>query len=137
MKNLNPYLNFNGNCREAMTFYAEGLSGNLELMPFSKAPMPLPDGADDYIMHAILTIGDIVIMASDNMPGQPPIIFGDSTYLSISAGSLEEIEQLYTYFSQEGKITMPLQDTFWGARFGIVIDKFGIGWMFNYDYPTE
>ena len=134
MKDITPYFTFNGSARQAMTFYKEVLGGDLELMTFENSPTEVPADAKDRIMHATLSNGTITLMASDTMPNQTTTN-GNSVSLSINCSSVEEIDRLYNSLSEGGEITMPLQDTFWGARFAILTDKFGICWMFNYDYP--
>ena len=134
MKDITPYLTFNGTCRQAMTFYKDILGGELQLMDFASSPMDVPDEAKNYIMHAILTSNGVTVMASDAMPNQP-ITNGNSVSLSINCQSVDEINQLFNSLAEGGQITMPLDDTFWGARFGMLTDKFGTNWMFNYDYP--
>lgn len=134
MKDITPYLTFNGTCRQAMTFYKDILGGELQLMDFASSPMDVPDEAKNYIMHAVLTNNNVTLMASDAMPNQP-ITNGNSVSLSINCQSVDEINQLFNSLAEGGQITMPLDDTFWGARFGMLIDKFGTNWMFNYDYP--
>lgn len=134
MKDITPYLTFNGNAHQAMTFYKEVLGGDLNLMTFGNSPMEVPVDAKDRIMHATLSNGTFTLMASDTMPNDT-VTNGNSVSLSINCGSLEEIDRFYNSLSDGGQITMPLQDTFWGARFAMLTDKFGISWMFNYDYP--
>ena len=134
MKDITPYLTFNGTCRQAMTFYKDILGGELQLMDFANSPMDVPDEAKNYIMHAILTSNGVTVMASDTMPNQT-VTNGNSVSLSINCQSVDEINQLFNSLAEGGQITMPLDDTFWGARFGMLIDKFGTCWMFNYDYP--
>ena len=134
MKDITPYLTFNGTCRQAMTFYKDILGGELQLMDFANSPMDVPDEAKNYIMHAILTSNGVTVMASDTMPNQT-VTNGNSVSLSINCQSVDEINQLFNSLAEGGQITMPLDDTFWGARFGMLIDKFGTNWMFNYDYP--
>lgn len=131
-----PYLNFNGNCREAMNFYKDCLGGHLEIMGFDNGPMEVPEGAKDGVMHAILQNEGIMIMASDTMPGNP-ITFGTSVSLSVNCASREQVEKFFNGLSAGGKVVMPLEDTFWGAYFGMITDKFGINWMFNYDDPSQ
>ena len=133
MKQINVYLTFDGNCREAMTFYAAALGAEIQLMTFADMPQ-CPAGASDRIMHARIAKGSGVLMASDTMPGMP---FNPGNNLSISVDCEDEVEeeQFFTKLSDGGKVTMPLQDVFWGARFGMLIDKFGIQWMFNLDKP--
>jgi PhnB protein len=122
---------FDGNCLEAMTYYAKCLGGELTSMPFP----PGPDGATiNRKMHARLTKGAPILMASDTHPEmgfQQPAGFS----IAIACESGEEIEKVFADLSAGGKVTMPLQDTFWGAHFGTQADKFGIEWMLNFDKP--
>ncbi len=139
MKEVVTYLTFDGNCRDAMDFYRTCLDADLELMPFSSAPIDMPKAADptnDRIMHASLTKGTRLLMASDTMPGMP-FQPGNNFSVSIQCESAEEIDRLFKAIGENGKVTMPLQDTFWGARFGMLTDQFGIQWMFNYYLPKE
>jgi PhnB protein len=136
MKEIVTYLNFDGNCREAMEFYKKCLGAELYLMPFSEAPGDFPKEAKDRIMHARLTKGSTLLMASDTMPGMP-FQQGNNFSVSMQCESLQEIERLFTALGEKGKVTMPLQDTFWGARFGMLRDQFGIHWMFNFEHPKQ
>ena len=136
MKALTPYLSFNGNCREAMNFYKEIFGGKLEIMTWAEAP-PESCGDDqksnealkDKIMHSCLTNGSFNIMASDLPQGEPKM--GDSVQLTINCESTDEIDKLFELLASSGTTLMPLDNTFWGARFGIVKDKFGFHWMLN------
>jgi PhnB protein len=133
MKSVITYLTFDGNCREAMKFYERCLGGQLHLMPFSEAPGDYPKEAKDRVMHAtVIKDGVPVVMASDSMPGAP-VQQGTNFSICLSPDGPEELERLFAAFSEKGKVTMPLQDTFWGARFGTLIDRFGINWMFNFE----
>jgi PhnB protein len=76
--------------------------------------------------------GDAILMASDNMPGMR-YTQGNSYWVSVQCESLEEIEKLFPLFSDGGKVSMPLQDTFWNARFGMLTDRYGVNWMFNFE----
>jgi len=137
MKAIVTYLNFNGNCREAMKFYQRCLGGELSIMPFSEAPGDFPKEAKDRVMHARVTKdGTTLLMASDTMPGSN-FVQGTNFSISIDCQSAEETDRLFNAFSKNGKITMPLQDAFWGARFGILRDQFGINWMFNFEKPKQ
>lgn len=127
-----PYLYFNGNCRAAMTFYNECLGGELNVMGFEGSGMEAPN--PDAVMHATLVREGLIIMASDGEPATP-ITFGTSVHLSINCESREQVDEFYNKLIVGGNTTMPLQDTFWGAYFGMLTDKFGIHWMFNYDAP--
>ncbi|MBD1210342.1 MAG: VOC family protein [Ignavibacteria bacterium] len=134
MKNLNVYLTFAGTCKDALALYKEALGGEIvSLQTFGEAPTPnIPDDKKNNVMHAEFRAGDIYFMASDSMPEQP-VILGNAVTLSISLDSLEEQESIFSKLSDGGAVTMPLQDTFWGARFGMLTDKFGINWMLNCD----
>lgn len=139
MKQINTYLTFDGNCREAMSFYEKCLGGQLFLMPFSQAPCDLPpEAADakDRIMHACLSNGKAMLMASDTMPGMP-FQAGNNFSINIACESQEEAERLFAALGENGKVIMPLQQTFWAARFGMLTDRFGINWMFNLEEPAK
>ena len=137
MKAPVTYLNFDGNTRDAMKFYARCLGGELSIMPFSEAPGDFPKDAKDKVMHARITKnGSTILMASDALAGHgAPFRQGNNFSISLDCESLDEIERLFTAFGENGKATMPLQDTFWGARFGMITDQFGTNWMFNFEMP--
>ncbi len=134
MKEINNYLIFDGNCREAMKFYEKCLGAELQLIPFSEMPGDAPAEAKDRIMHARLAKGPAVLMASDTMPGHA-FQQGNNFSVSVQCESVQEIDSLFTALAQKGNVTMPLQHTFWAARFGMLTDQFGINWMFNLDEP--
>lgn len=133
MKALTPYLLFHGNCREAMNFYQACFGGNLEIMTNTDSPKDACPGgiklASEQIMHACLTQGDFVLMASDNPMDKPKV--GDNLALNINCSTIPETEKLFNALSAGGKVTIPLADTFWGAHFGMLIDKYGFHWMLN------
>jgi PhnB protein len=139
MKQILPFLHFDGNCREAMEFYKKCLGAELFLLPYSGAPGDLhwvtPE-SKDRIMHSTLTLGSPLLMASDTMPGTP-FQPGSNFAVVIECETFEEIDTLFTTLSEEGEVTMPLQDTFWNARFGMLTDKFGIRWMLNLPLPKQ
>jgi PhnB protein len=130
MKEIAAYLTFNGNCRKAMEFYQERLEAELYMMPFSKAPMKVPEGAENLIIHA--RQGEAVLMASDAMPGMT-YQGGNNFWVAIKCESIEKTDRLFTAFSENAKIVMPAQETFWAARFGMLTDQFGVNWMFNFE----
>ena len=136
MKELITYLNFDGNCREAMRFYERCFGGELSLMPFSELKMDYPPEARDRIIHAKLTAGSAILMASDTMPGMP-FRQGNNSHICVICEGLPETERLFSSLSENGQVTMPLQDTFWGARFGMLTDRFGVGWMLNFEKPKQ
>ena len=137
MKTLNVYLFFNGNCEEAMNYYKKCLGGEIvSVMSFGESNMPIPEEAKNRIMHAELKADNIYIMASDGTPDKQ-VTIGDNYSLSINCTSEEEQENVFNKLVSGGKVTMPLQDTFWGAKFGMLTDKFGINWILNFNKRTH
>jgi PhnB protein len=131
MKAINPYLNFNGNCREAMTFYSKAVGGELIMQSYSDAGMSKP-GVEDRVIHARLSSGGAatVIMASDT-PADQPATFGDNNWVCVDCDDNDEQDRMFKALSDGGIVVMPLDVMFWGARFGMLKDKFGVCWMFN------
>jgi PhnB protein len=128
---LFPYLNFNGNCEEALNFYKEAFDGEIiQLGRYGESPMKSPEEIKDKIIHGRLQFGDVLIMASDAM-NKNGVNNGDNISLSIECDTNDQLEKVFTKMSEGGKITMPLQEQFWGAKFGMLTDKFGFHWMFN------
>ncbi len=132
MKKLNAYLAFErGKCREALEFYAQALEGEIvSLQTFGESPMPTDDTTKDYVMHAEFRAGDITFMASDGS-SQYEYKAGNSITLSINVDDKDEQTRIFDGLAAGGTVTMPLQYTFWGARFGMLTDKYGINWMTN------
>ncbi|MBC9251428.1 hypothetical protein A9179_14245 [Pseudomonas alcaligenes] len=136
---IHAYLFFDGQCAEAMNFYAQSLGGELNLMRFSDNPEGCGDLPAEYrerILHACLMVGDEVLMASDSMPGQGcdgadegSGIKGCS--MSLQVHSIKEAERVYNALAAGGQARMPLQQTFWAVRFGMLVDRFGVSWMVN------
>ena len=137
MAALVPYLAFNGNCREAITFYGKAFGAEPMIQSFGESPVDAPEDTKNRVMHTHLDAGAVQIMASDAMPGQPPVDFGTNVSLSVNCDSEEQQTQYFNTLAEGGLVTMPLQDAFWGARFGMCTDKFGVHWMFNYDKPKS
>jgi PhnB protein len=134
-----PYLAFNGNAAEALAFYAKAFGGKvLFQQSFGESPMgdKTPAEYKDKVMHARFEADKLSFMASDSMPGQQ-VTNGSNTSLSLNFTTVMDIDKTFANLSEGAKITMPLQDTFWGAKFGMLTDKFGINWMFNHDYPKD
>ena len=137
MEAIIPYLNFNGNAAEALTFYANALGGKVvQQSTFGDANMAQDESMKNKIMHAVFEAGELKFMVSDCPPGVS-VTGGDQVSLSLNFTDLETIEKTFTALSEGGHITMPMQDTFWGARFGMTKDKFGVHWMFNHDYAKK
>jgi len=132
---LNVYLYFNGNCEEAMNFYKDALGGNMApVMRYGDSPMPCSDTWKGKVMHGMLEVAGTKIMFSDSSEHHDAV-FGDNFSVSLGFNSEEEITAAFAAVSAGGTVTMPLQDTFWGAKFGMCKDKFGVNWMFNWDKP--
>ncbi len=130
MLSLNPYLNFNGNCRAAMEFYKTCLGGDLHIQTFGESGMPGSESVKDQVIHATLTGDGWHFMASDG--GQHnQVTFGTHIHMSMVGDDLETMTEMFNKLSTGGTITMPLQKQFWGDTFGMITDKFSIGWMFN------
>ena len=129
---MNPYLNFNGECEAAFTFYEQCLGGQLGAI-FRYAGTPLADQVpsdwQDKVMHGSLTIGGQVLMGGDVAQDDRPRGFS----LALNLANTTEAERIFHALSQDGRVTVPLEQTFWAARFGMVVDRFGIPWMVNCD----
>ncbi len=129
---IQPYLFFGGRCEEALAFYQEALGAKVEmLMRFKENPDPMPHGTlppgfDDKIMHCSLRIGESVILASDGMCAGTKF---DGFSLALDLPTIDAVERTFAALSQGGKVQMPLGKTFWSPRFGMLTDRFGVGWM--------
>ncbi|WP_067151829.1 VOC family protein [Pseudotamlana agarivorans] len=131
---ISSYLTFDGNCREAMTFYKECLGGDLMLQLVEGSPMAnkMPQEMKKCILHSTLTTDAFVIMGSDMTP-ETGLIKGNATSMVINCGSEAEIRNIYEKLSREGVAHHKIETTFWGTLFGDLTDKFGNNWMLNYD----
>ena len=130
---VQPYLFFDGRCEEAIEFYRNTLGAEVTmLMRFKDSPEPqqpgmIPPGAEDKVMHANLQIGDSTLMASDGRClGQPSF---QGFALSLTAPDDAEAERLFAALADGGQVQMPMSKTFFSSRFGMVADRFGVGWM--------
>ncbi len=135
------YLNFDGNCRDALEFYRSAFGGEyMMITTFGEGPddIGIADSDKDKIMHATLKIGDGVIMASDTPSNfGPPLSVGNNFSLTYPTQGKEETDELFAKISEGGTVTMPVEEQFWGAYFGACTDKFGINWQFNYEMQSE
>jgi PhnB protein len=134
MTQIHVYLTFSGNCRQAMTFYKECLGGELTFQTIGESPLSgkMPKPMKDCILHATLVKGGLVLMGSDMVP-PPGLIKGNAVSLSLNCSSEEEIKTFYAKLSAGGKADHVIEDTFWGAMFGDLTDKFGNHWLLNYE----
>ena len=136
---VNPYLNFDGQAEEAFIFYKSVFGGEfISNMKMKDAPDSdkLPVEEQNKTMHIALPIGkDTLLMASDifTSMGSPALKKGNNMYVSLHPESREEADRLFNGLSAGGEIEMPMEDQFWGDYYGSFIDKFGIGWMVNYN----
>jgi len=130
MTQLIPYLSFDGNCEAAFNFYKECLNGEIiRLQRYEDSPMQVAEDYKKRILHLAFKFEDCEIMAADSIQGFN--VVGNNISLSINIDNLERAEKYFNNLAQDGKIIMPFGDTFWGAKFGMIIDKFSINWMIN------
>jgi PhnB protein len=135
---INPYLNFNGQCETAFKFYEQVLGGKITFrMTWSEMP-----GADQFppemqklIMHATLNVGDRILMGADSPPDRYQQPKGMNVSLHLK--DVAEGERVFNALAEHGNVTMPFQKTFWSPGFGMCVDQFGIPWMVNTEGPTE
>ena len=140
MATLNPYLNFAGNTEEAFTFYKSVFGGeftNLQRFKDTPEAARVPEKEKNMLMHVALPVGKgNTLMATDALDSMGhKLIVGNNIQLSLEAESKDEAEKLFKGLSAGGKVTMPLKDTFWGAYFGMLTDRFGVQWLVNYTHP--
>jgi PhnB protein len=134
---VNVYVNFNGNCREAVEFYADVFNtGQPNIMSFGQAPpnpeYPLPESAKDLVMHTELNISGSRVMFSDVFPGMP-FIAGNNISLTVVNDNIDDIKSQFNKLKEGGKVGMELQETFWSKCYGNLTDKFGINWQISFD----
>lgn len=139
MATTNTYLNFNGNCGEAFDFYKSVFGGDFNYKgTFGEMPQSddytVPEGDKNKIMHVSLPIGSSVLMGSDTGGDWAPNFKqGNNFSVSVTADSREEADRIFAGLSEEGQVTMPMENTFWGDYFGMLVDKFGINWMISFN----
>ena len=128
---LEPYLFFHGRCEEALNFYAQALRGEITaLSRYAGSPMEshTDESYREKVMHASFVAGDVKFMASDGRPGSPPD-GQDDIALSLATSDAAEGERVFKALAEGGTIEMPLDEAFWGGRFGALTDRFGVQWM--------
>lgn len=132
---VEPYLFFNGRCEEALDFYRSALGAEVtSLMRYKDSPEPMepgmvPPGSENKVMHANLRIGETQIMASDGDCAGQSDFRGFS--LTITVADAAEADRMFAALADGGQVQMPLARTFWSPRFGMLVDRFGLGWMVN------
>lgn len=143
MATLNPYLIFNGNCEEAFLFYKSVFGGEFpyvgkfkDMPPVDGKPLNTEDA--ERIMHISLPIyGGSILMGSDSTSQSGDVLLGANISMSLNANGRTEADALFNGLSEDGNVIMPMENTFWGAYFGMFVDKFGIHWMVNFDEPQQ
>lgn len=130
---VQPYLFFGGRCEEALEFYRTAIGAEVDmLMHYNDSPEPQPPGMlapgfENKVMHASFRIGGTTLMASDGCGGESSNFDGFS--LSLSVPTEAEADRAFAALAVDGQIQMPLSKTFWSPRFGMLTDRFGLGWM--------
>ena len=135
---LYTHLNFGGNCKEAFHFYAQHLGGTITfMMTKSEAPVPnpAPSGSKDDIIHARMAVAGTELIGNDVPPGafQPM----RSAYLYLAVDSAQEAERVYALLAEGGRLFMPIAQTFFASRFGMLQDRFGISWTIIHENPKQ
>lgn len=135
MKSVTTYIIYDGNARQAMSFYQKCLGGDLQITPWpDEKGQPSSDPAAK-VMHAQLSVaGRPILQASDKQAGDS-FLPGNNFHVSIDCESVEQLERLFSAVGKSGHVSMPLSDVPWGARFGMLKDQFGIQWFFNCTLP--
>lgn len=133
---MQTYVNFAGRCAEAFRYYEQHLGGRIGMMmTHGQAPVPSPAPPEwkDAVLHARIALGGTELMGAD-IPNAEPM---RSAYLSLGVGSDAEAERIFSALSDGGRILIPMQETFFAARFGQVQDRFGINWMVLHERPIS
>jgi PhnB protein len=131
-----PYINFQGQAREAMQFYQKVLGGKLDLLAVDDKGQTHPAGPEESIMHARLLSDYAVIMATDGSPDYPASK-GENFAVALVGSDNPKMTQMYNELAEGGKAKMPLSDSSWGDKFGYLEDKFGINWMLDITSPDN
>ena len=132
MTTANIYLRFNGNCEEAFLFYHSVIGGDVPRINRFKDMPNHPEGMEEYVMHINLPIGHSVLMGNDSLKGFSSVENQGNNYaVCLNMDDENEADRLFKGLSEDGKISTPLEKTFWGAYYGDFTDKFGIHWMIN------
>jgi len=135
---LNPYLTFNGQCEEAFKFYEKCLGGKIAMMmTYGDSPMAEQTQPEwrNKILHATFVLGDHVLQGADTLPEQYEEPRGFSVMLNVAAPS--DADRIFSALAEKGTVQIPLQETFWALRFGMLIDRFGTPWTINCGQPRS
>jgi PhnB protein len=138
---IQPYLFFHGNCEEAVEFYRKALGAEVEMMMrYNESPEPsppgmVPPGSENKIMHTSFRIGETTVMASDDCTSEKADFHGFS--LSLTVPSEADADRVFDALADGGQVQMPLTKTFWSPRFGMLSDRFGVGWMVSVAHASQ
>jgi PhnB protein len=138
---IQSYLFFNGRCEEAVEFYKKAIGAQVQMMMrYNESPEPMPPGQipagfEKKIMHCSFRVGESVLMASDGCEAGEPKFEGFT--LSITVPTEAQADRVFAALSEGGKVEMPLMKTFWSPKFGMLRDKFGLGWMVTVPTPGQ
>lgn len=128
---LAPYITYQGNCQEAIDFYKAVFDAEIvEIHHYGNSAMKVKEKDKNKILHVELKLGGNTLMASDASEGHP-VSTGNNITMALMYDNPDVGEQIFTALASKGKVLMPFQDTFWGAKYGMVVDKFGINWSVN------
>ena len=145
MITVNTYLTFNGNCEEAFNFYKSVFGGDFPYvgrfkdMPPQEGMPALPQDMQDKIMHVSLPISKETMLMGSDTGGEwaPQFVQGNNFSISITTDNKEDADRYFNELSKDGKVTMPMENTFWGDYFGMFADQFGINWMVSYNAKQQ
>lgn len=134
---INAYINFNGNCREAVEFYAKVFDvDKQEIMAYGDVPadegFPITEETKNLVMHTYLEIEGDIIMFSD-IPPDMPFVAGNNVGIVVNIKAIDKLKLVFDRLKADGRVEMELQETFWSKCYGAVIDRFGISWQLNHD----
>jgi PhnB protein len=135
VKTLNPYINFDGKCLEAMTFYRDAFNGQITaLQTYAEAGMDVPEPYRQNILHSEIKSEGLWLQASDGQPNGA-VTIGDNITLSVNLSDEQEQARIFEALADGGQVNYPLHTTFWNSIFGIVTDRYGIHWQLNCAKP--
>jgi PhnB protein len=134
-----PYVSFNGNCEEAVTFYEKAFGVKAEIVRYKDAPQEdgykTPEGTENLVMHAQFEIDGAIVMLCD-MPPEHPAKVGENIVIMAEFDSVEKAKATFDLLKEGGVVSMEIQETFWSKCFGSLTDKFGVGWYISIGNPT-
>lgn len=131
MATVTPYLLFDGDCAEALEFYAAVFGGEVSVQRFADSPVNVPADKQNHVMHGEMRAGDLTLMATDGMGEEPRIDNSNTVSLSVAPSTVDEGGAIFDQLAAGGMVLMKYEKQFWGDTFGMVADRYGIRWMVN------